>query len=179
MNPNEEESVRGQGHDEDLPAPTEDIPSTRLWLAPKDLSAFSRGEIALLHNMGVLSMQLSEITEIIENMAVGPKSRRSSAASNRRSSMKSAAADDNEEQANQGEGPDDGLAKLVADDGIYEQFCNFVSENQKDQPISMVKAKRFRDSVDDKRISNLDDEGLIELCIQLTQRFRANQPSTS
>ncbi|KAF4452943.1 hypothetical protein FALBO_16081 [Fusarium albosuccineum] len=180
MNPNEEESVRGQGHDEELPAPTEDIPSTRLWLAPKDLSAFSSGEIALLHNMGV-------ITEILANMATGPKSRHPSAASSQRSSMKSTVVYDNEEQINQGEDPNEGLAELVADDEVYQQFCEFINENQKGRPLTMIKrtkntivlAKRFRDSVENERMSNLDDDGLNDLYIQLSQKFRADQPSTS
>ncbi|SCV58726.1 uncharacterized protein FFB14_15798 [Fusarium fujikuroi] len=61
--------------------PSIDAPATRSWMTFENPSSTSPALIALLNNQGYLSNQVSKLTEMVADLKVGPRSRRSSASS--------------------------------------------------------------------------------------------------
>ncbi|KAH7248522.1 uncharacterized protein BKA55DRAFT_738728 [Fusarium redolens] len=153
--------------------PSVDAPATRSWMmldnvssAPKFLLSASPALIALLNNQEYLSMQVSKLTEMVAELKVGPRSRRSSA-----SSRKSGDSD---------------VTNIIttneAADALNHQPIN-VRRGKKtleygrkfqDAAGEMLKESWNPETLDDTlaRLQSLEDHQVIRLYNGLSQKFR-------
>ncbi|KAF4439530.1 hypothetical protein FACUT_4086 [Fusarium acutatum] len=111
--------------------PLVDAPSTRSWMTLENISSASPALIALLNNQEYmkLSNQASKLTEMVADLKVGPRSRRSSA-----SSRKSGNSDITNPIENEA------VDSFIDDDDILTIFEAFVAETG--NPINVHKGKK-------------------------------------
>ncbi|CZR37541.1 uncharacterized protein FPRO_02198 [Fusarium proliferatum ET1] len=141
--------------------PSIDAPATRSWMTFENPSSASPALIALLNYQEYLSNQVSELTEMVADLKVEPRSRRSSA-----SSRKSGDSDVTNLIEN-------GAADFfIENEDILTIFGAFVAETG--HPLNVRKDKKtleyggkFRDAAVDKIKASWDPDTLDEVIARL------------
>ncbi|CCT63569.1 uncharacterized protein FFUJ_05287 [Fusarium fujikuroi IMI 58289] len=152
--------------------PSIDAPFTRSWMTLENPSSASPALIALLDSQEYLSNQVSKLTEMVADLKVGPRSRRSSA-----SSRKSGDSDVTNPIENEA------VDSFIEDEDILTIFGAFVAETGhplnyggkfRDAAVDRIKASWDPDTLDEviARLLSLEDHDVIRLYTGLSAQHR-------
>ncbi|KAM0222999.1 hypothetical protein ACHAQD_003729 [Fusarium lateritium] len=141
-----------------------------VWLTLRDASSTSPALIALLNNTAILSNQISKLTEMVLDMKVGPRSRRSSDGSSRVSSDGSSRRSSNSRAADDGDSePDEdtvAVKSFVDNDDFFTIFESFI-QNSRQQPNvkqgvnTRANGEKFREAAQDQLKTTWDPVTLV------------------
>ncbi|KAM0264659.1 hypothetical protein ACHAPA_008173 [Fusarium lateritium] len=147
-----------------------------VWLTLRDASSTSPALIALLNNTAILSNQISKLTEMVLDMKVGPRSRRSSDGSSRVSSDGSSRRSSNSRAADDGDSePDEdtvAVKSFVDNDDFFTIFESFIQNNRQQPNVKQgvntrANGEKFREAAQDQLKTTWDPVTLDEILARL------------